>query len=47
VVAVPSGAVAANLAEALCAAGTEIAVKALVLGGENVLAARPSAAYNE
>jgi cytosine/adenosine deaminase-related metal-dependent hydrolase len=37
VVAVPSGAVAANLAEALCAAGTEIAVKALVLGGENVL----------
>jgi cytosine/adenosine deaminase-related metal-dependent hydrolase len=37
VVAVPAGATAATLAEALCAAGEQITVRALVLGGENVL----------
>jgi glutamate decarboxylase len=41
VVAVPPGAKAATLAEALCAAGTEIAVQALLLGGENVLPPGP------
>ena len=37
VVAVPAGATAATLAEALCAAGAQLTVQALVLGGENVL----------
>jgi len=37
VVAVPAGATAATLAEALCAAGEQITVLALVLNGENVL----------
>jgi cytosine/adenosine deaminase-related metal-dependent hydrolase len=40
VVAVPPGAAPATLAEALCAAGAEIAVHALYLGGENVLPPR-------
>jgi len=40
VVAVPAGAAAATLAEALCSAGEDIAVTALYLGGENVLPPR-------
>lgn len=41
VVAVPPGAKVATLAEALCAAGADIAVQALLLGGENVLPPGP------
>ena len=41
VVAIPSGATAASLAEALCAAGADIVVQALLLGGENVLPSAP------
>jgi cytosine/adenosine deaminase-related metal-dependent hydrolase len=37
VVAVPAGAAATDLAEALCAGGQDVAVQALYLGGENVL----------
>ena len=40
VVAVPAGATAATLTEALCAAGEQITVQALFLGGENVLPLR-------
>jgi cytosine/adenosine deaminase-related metal-dependent hydrolase len=40
VVAAPVGATAATLAEALCAAGPDLAVQALFLGGENVLPLR-------
>lgn len=38
VVGLPAGATAATLAEALCAAGADLGVRALLLGGENVLA---------
>jgi hypothetical protein len=41
VVAIPSGATAASLAEALCAGGADIVVQALLLGGENVLPSAP------
>ena len=40
VVAVPAAATAATLSEALCAAGEQIMVQALYLGGENVLPLR-------
>jgi cytosine/adenosine deaminase-related metal-dependent hydrolase len=40
VVSCPDGATAATLEEALCAGGRAIAVRALFLGGENVLLPR-------